>query len=629
MAHKQLVGYNPTTKQLEEGQTGDHLASAIAVQFDLTLDVTGLVNGRDMVADGTKLDLATMTAATNLDTMRTQLGYVTVTQPVDLDALETRVNALDASVVLMGVWDASIGTFPVSTKAGESWIISVAGTVAGIPFAVDDRIVALVDGASASVYTGQWHKLDYTDAVNTVAGKTGTVVLVEADITDLQSYLLPTSIDSLSKLNALVGETLLVQSTMGDWSPQTAPTYQEGKTWYDSTKKCFSGYTNFADITMNFGEELWAPVVVNNTGVLIPDGTPVYKSGTSGGLAEITPVIANGYRVYGITTHAIADGAQGRVTVHGSLTGPDFSSFGANDILYLSAVTPGLIVNVPPVYPQRVVELGTVLDNSNPGSMMVDIEHHGNENVITKSYNFSSRTAASGTYYLGGFYDFDVADLNLTQASATGTHGVAGSGEAAHAFMVFGAGATDGTTVTLTVTGTSQTDEGVNTPADSEVLYTGTVAGLTLNDYKETTKKWVGQVTYTLTSDGVNFSMDFNYGFAKYEDFNNLDATLRAIEFVGLADAADSGFNLQLIHHNATAFLYSAAAFTDPLSFADLNTDHGGVNDLKAGRNFSWKRTNLSQPLGSSGLGGVVIKVVTSVNNSVAYMNGHMTAITA
>ncbi len=53
---------------------------------------------------------------------RTKLGFVTITQDVDLDAIETRVNQLDAAVVIHGCFDASLGSFPGSgcALAGDS-----------------------------------------------------------------------------------------------------------------------------------------------------------------------------------------------------------------------------------------------------------------------------------------------------------------------------------------------------------------------------------------------------------------------------------------------------------------------------------------------------------------------------
>lgn len=109
----------------------------------------------------------------------TKLDHITVTQPVDLDAIELRVNQLDAAVVLAGAWSAASGSFPGSgtAQAGASYIVSVAGTVDGVAFAVNDRLLAITDNASASVYANNWLKLDYSDQVLSVNGATGAVVL--------------------------------------------------------------------------------------------------------------------------------------------------------------------------------------------------------------------------------------------------------------------------------------------------------------------------------------------------------------------------------------------------------------------------------------------------------------------
>src|SRR5690606_34474700 len=124
---------------------------------------------------------------------KTKLNHITVTQAVDLDAIETRVNELDAAVVLKGEWDASAGTFPGGGTAqpGDSWIVSTGGTVGGVAFTADDRIIAITDNASTTVYAANWHKADYTDLVTSVNGKTGAVtgLLESSDIgSTVQGY---------------------------------------------------------------------------------------------------------------------------------------------------------------------------------------------------------------------------------------------------------------------------------------------------------------------------------------------------------------------------------------------------------------------------------------------------------
>ena len=146
--------------------------------------------GVDVQAHSSVLDATT---ASFLTAQETKLGFISVTQSVDLDAIETRVNELDASVILMGTWDASLGSFPGggTAQAGESWIVSVSGTVDSVAFVANDRIVAITDNASTTTYAANWHLLDYTDAVLSVDGSTGAVSLsstyqpLDSDLTSI------------------------------------------------------------------------------------------------------------------------------------------------------------------------------------------------------------------------------------------------------------------------------------------------------------------------------------------------------------------------------------------------------------------------------------------------------------
>lgn len=156
-------------------------------------------------ADATLLARANHTGTQSADTItdgstnkvlsaanKTKLDNISITQPVDLDDIETRVNNLDAAVVLKGSWDASAGTFPGSgtAQAGASYIVSVAGTVDGTSFAVGDRIIAILDNASTSTFALNWFKADYTDQVLSVNGLTGAVTIGPAQISGFDAAAL-------------------------------------------------------------------------------------------------------------------------------------------------------------------------------------------------------------------------------------------------------------------------------------------------------------------------------------------------------------------------------------------------------------------------------------------------------
>lgn len=133
---------------------------------------------------------------------KTKLDYISVTQAVDLDTIETRVNQLDAAVVLQGSWDASSGSFPGSgsAQAGDSYIVSVAGTVDSVSFSVNDRLLAIVDNASTTTFASNWLKLDYTDQVLSVNTQTGAVVLDADDISDTSTTNKFTTAADITKL---------------------------------------------------------------------------------------------------------------------------------------------------------------------------------------------------------------------------------------------------------------------------------------------------------------------------------------------------------------------------------------------------------------------------------------------
>ncbi|MGR3452871.1 hypothetical protein [Pseudooceanicola sp.] len=58
-----------------------------------------------------------------------------------------------------GAWDASGGSFPGEASAGDTYIVSEAGTVGAVSFEEADRLIALIDSASTSVYPGNWIRL--------------------------------------------------------------------------------------------------------------------------------------------------------------------------------------------------------------------------------------------------------------------------------------------------------------------------------------------------------------------------------------------------------------------------------------------------------------------------------------
>lgn len=245
-------------------------------------------------------------------------------------------------------------------------------------------------------------------------------------------------------------------------------------------------------------------------------------------------------------------------------------------------------------------------------------EAHSHAFRDSRSFSYVPRGTFTGDVYLGGFYKYAAAEAALTQGG-TQTFGDADNPHGAKAFAVIGSAGTDGTTVTLTVSGDSIDASGTLTLGDSEILVSAAPGALSANDYFETSKRWVGEVTYTLTTDGVNANMNFNYGLCAYEEMVEA-VDLTSLDVSGMANVNDAGFSVALIHHNKTGFVHSAGAFSPGTVVADYATDYGTYGELVADEAFAWKRSGA--PLASVAAGeGVMFMVTQSVNASVAHLN--------
>lgn len=240
--------------------------------------------------------------------------------------------------------------------------------------------------------------------------------------------------------------------------------------------------------------------------------------------------------------------------------------------------------------------------------------------ISFKSYALANVGTAS-THYLAGFYDAAGAAATLTiGGTVTQTYGTAARVVGAHAFCVAsGAGGTD---LTLTVSGVSITDAGVKNDADSEVIVADTDTATT-DAYYETTKKWLGQITYTL--EGAAGAFTFNYGFCKYEDFGNRDFIVTDFEILGHGGAGETALVIKLFLHSTAGWTYSLGAFVaGGTVLINSNTDMGTNDNLANNFDFAYKRAALSQAVMGNASEGLVVSVTTATNSSIAFATAHI-----
>ena len=97
-------------------------------------------------------------------------------------------SVIDASLVggvtYKGTLDASAPADLSNATKGDLYIISVAGTYAGKTWAVGDHLLVNAD-MGGTLDSAKIDKVDNTDAVTSVAGRTGAVTLSTADVSGL------------------------------------------------------------------------------------------------------------------------------------------------------------------------------------------------------------------------------------------------------------------------------------------------------------------------------------------------------------------------------------------------------------------------------------------------------------
>jgi len=407
-----------------------------------------------------------------------------------------------------------------------------------------------------------------------------------------------------------------------------------GDMWNDPDHKTASVQVPFGESSNQIGQEAWW-LVKNNSGGDIDDGEVVYASGVDNGYLTIDLAQANVFsavQTLGFATGDILDGEIGLVTSRGEIHGLDTSLLDESGILYLSDTVAGGVTQTKPLAPNKIILLGTVtVKDASDGIIYVAVNVNQVRILGQKSYGFTSQGIGSGVHYLGGFYQSSAGDSNLTQASATQLYGSEDASYASHAFIVAGgAGSASGGSgaVEIEVSGTSITDAGVRTESDTEIIVAD-ITALALDEYAESSKKWLGEITYTLQNAGgstqTTFSVDFNYGLCKYEDIANQDFSVSYVEVVGLAGANDTVFDIEVLKHTTTGWTYHATTFVPGNgAIAQMSTDHGAERDLVNGEQFAWKHTGLNVFIDGNGSEGIVIRVTTGQNNSVQSMDCHL-----
>jgi hypothetical protein len=408
--------------------------------------------------------------------------------------------------------------------------------------------------------------------------------------------------------------------------------WTKGLLWWDDANGCVTADTGFTNVRTCIGQENYIPVY-NGSGVTITNGTPVMTTGVYvGGVPSVIPADADSILsvvgFLGLATEDILDGDRGLSTILGAVNDVDTTLL-AQAPVYLASG--GGLTNTIPKHPTNRLLIGGVpVAGSVNGVIGVGPMRLTRPN-LSRSYSFTSQGITSGTFPKGGFYDWSSTDANLTEAAQTVNYGTAGRTYAAHASIVpSGPGTvTGGGQVGLRVNGTIDQETGPQIAAQTGII-TEDISTLTVNQYYETTEKFSGEIEfelYVVSGSPTSYSLDFNYGYSKYDDLKNKNFTLSAIECVWLGNATDSSFDIILYKHTSTGWTYAATGFIPGNSIiAQKSVDQQIESNVVNGGSGAWKRTNINEFIEGNDSEGFVIQVVTGSNNTIQTMDIHVEA---
>jgi hypothetical protein len=179
-----------------------------------------------------------------------------------------------------------------------------------------------------------------------------------------------------------VNKNINVTSVSADWVQLNTATEflgiteVPGKIFFDETHDTLAIVTNNGDV-IEVGEDLYMPLVKNNSGVAIPKGYLVMATGSNGDKINVAKAITNGTisfdYIIGVATTDIPNGSElGRVITQGYIKGINTNAWDIGTVLYADPNSPGWWTSTKPELPNYTTATAFVVKkNSSSGIIMV------------------------------------------------------------------------------------------------------------------------------------------------------------------------------------------------------------------------------------------------------------------
>ena len=260
--------------------------------------------------------------------------FLTKASSADYDTTWTTITG---TLSYQGTWNASTNTPALTSSVGTSgyyYVVATAGTT---------NLNGITDWQVGdwAIFNGSvWQKIDNTDLVTSVNGKTGAVVLNASDVGALSGATSSDGSITVSQVGTVID--LVVSAA----SPASTLLLQ----------------------------------VRNNTGATLTKGTVVYINGAVGQLPTVAKAQANSdatsAQTQGLITADIANNATGYVTIVGLVTGLDTSAYSDGQQLYLSGTTAGAMTGTKPQAPIHLVYVAVVVyAHPTQGKLQVKVQN--------------------------------------------------------------------------------------------------------------------------------------------------------------------------------------------------------------------------------------------------------------
>jgi hypothetical protein len=272
-------------------------------------------------------------------------GLVSSSAQVDFTEISNKPTLVSASsqVSYTGLSNIPSGIVSASSQVNYTQL-------SGIPAGIVSSSAQINTGSFSGSFIGT---ASYANNANLLDGKDSTTFATTGSNTFVGNQIISGSVQN--------------PDTIDFRKLTNAPTYAEGRLWYNTDDGALEVYNDEAEIALKIGQQEYLRVE-NRTGNTITKGAPVYVSGSLGDKPLIHLAVAEDHtgieyiydHITGLATHNIENNTTGYITTYGIINNVNTVAFPAGAVLYVSS-SAGKLTTQKPVPPLDIINVGTVV----------------------------------------------------------------------------------------------------------------------------------------------------------------------------------------------------------------------------------------------------------------------------